>query len=480
MTIIPTPVRPLTTASSSARPVRRVRDRSVLSGSDHFRAAYPDFVKELVTARSYKREQLAKLRAMPRAGQHAHVRRLLRDGRLHRLYAYDALRKTGRLGTATPQSIEALATRCNVFAPVRDEHVVLRWIDKGSGRRWVHDFGPRRRMQQALVADILRYLHPLPRTQTLFNGGMPAAKLAVATAYREGLTHGVEVDFVDFYGSIRFDRLAELLRPLPATVVEHVVWDFAMRTDPGLTAVSGSTTAPTSSGSTGLSLGAATSPIVGELLIARLLAVAQLPRTISYADNLFVMSRSAAEVEARIHQIREGIASLDAGPLELREGYSGGYDLTRSFEFLKQEGHATAQGFRWQPAIQKIEQYMISAVDRELRPDQVSAAERRIRQWRRSYPEWVDGDAYEAEYLAALAARRFYADRNPANLSAAVHAVVVATTACAWSYPAGHFVPTEGDPTGEARARLLAEVEGWFTRASSRCPRPTTDRPTLL
>ncbi len=146
---------------------------------------------------------------------------------------------------------------------------------------------------------------------------MPEALEAIATAYRSGMTHGVEVDIVDFYGSIRPDRLAELLRPLPASVVEHVVWDVDLHGDAPV--VVGKTTVdPPSSASMGLSLGAATSPIVGERIVRELLAVARLPDTITYADNLFVLGRSEEEVDARIQTLMDSARQLEVGVLELR------------------------------------------------------------------------------------------------------------------------------------------------------------------
>jgi hypothetical protein len=330
-------------------------------------------------------------------------------------------------------------------------------------------------MQQALVAAILRKLHPSSRTQTLFAGGVPAARKAVATAYHEeGMRYGVEVDFVDFYGSIAPDGLAELLRPLPATVVEHVIWDVAMRDDPSLSVVVGNTAHPTLSAPSGLSLGASTSPVVGERVIARLLAVAQLPETITYADNLFVMARTEAEVRERIHRLGGSIAAASFGALRLREGFTYGYDLSRPFEFMKQEGRVRDRslmidaGIDWSPSEAKQDQYRISAVERRLTLAEIAAAERRVGQWRRSYPTWPDGDEREAEYLAGLAARRYYVESSPANLSSAIHAVVVAFHAAGGMSSYAELVPTEGDPSGERRQELLTELARWLDNAARR------------
>lgn len=428
-----------------------------------FRSAYPEFTAELTLLRQRRQKVLTALAEATVRERHSSVRRILRDRRLHLLYAYDALRRTGRLRGATPQIIEELATRFNPFAPVVDERVITRLIDKGSGRRWVQDFGPVRRMQQALVADVLRYLHPPLRGQKLFNGGMPTALNAVATAYADGFTHGVEVDFVNFYGSVRPEALAGLLRPLPTSVVEHVVWDQTMR-NPYNVVVVPSEAYPTPSTTAGLSLGAATSPIVGEKIIAHLLTVAQLEDTITYADNLFILGRSEAEVTARIHLIKEGVANLDVGVLGLRFARKSNFELTVPFEFVKAQGEARDGRVVWRPGAAKINQYQASATD-FLPATEIEAAERRVSQWRRSYAGWDEGDAHEAEYLAALKVRRFYLDADPAHLSAAVHAIVVAYLAWGRRREMIEFIPTEGDVRGNHRERLLGEIERWIDAA---------------
>lgn len=431
---------------------------------ERFRATYPEMIEKIVSLRPYRVRQLDRLSDASLAQQRDLVRRMLRDGRLHTFYAYEALRRSNGLTRATPETISSLATSFNAFAPIH-EHAELRLVEKGSGRRWVHDFGPRRRMHQALVADILRQLHPPLRTQMLFNGGMPAALQAVATAYREGMTHGVEVDIVGFYGSISHERLAGLLRPLPPSVVDHVVWDFALRGAPSVGVVGVDASAPTLSSSTGLSLGAGTSPIVGERIISALLAAAQLPETITYADNLFVMGRSEAEVATRLDTIRESAALLDVGALRLSEGDTAGYSLSRPFGFLKREGDTSSGEIIWRPAQSKLNQFRVSAIERSLEIEEIAAVERRVRHWRRSYGQWPEGDVQEAEYLAGLAARRFYADSNASNRTAAVHAITIAFIAAGQLREVAEFVPTEGDPGGQRRNELLNELHRWLQQA---------------
>ncbi len=457
MTIITTPRRPL--------PLMPLQSRNPLP-YERFRAAYPDFIATIRENERYQKRMLAALGASAPRERHAMVRQVLRDRRLHLVYAYHTIRRMGQLGTATPASINALAIGCNVFVPTRGERVITREVIKGSGRRFVQDFGPRRRMHQALVADVLRQLHPLPKSQTLFNGGMPMAQAAIATAYRQAqMTHGVEVDLIGFYGSIKPSRLAEYLRPLPTSVVEYVVWDTPMRDDPSVHAVVGTMPAPTSSPPAGLSLGSATSPIVGELIVNLLLASANEQDTITYADNLFVMGRSEREVDVRIDRIREGVASLEVGALELRVGYSAGHDLHRPFEFLKHEGVAQDGHFIWRPGQVKQMQHRIGGSDYQLNDEAIAAAERKVRHWRRSYPQWPEGDAEEAVHLAELAVRRFYQNGDPSNRTAAVHAIIVAWLAEGNARALAEYVPQPAKVPENRYNDLVFELARWAETA---------------
>lgn len=98
---------------------------------------------------------------------------------------------------------------------------------------------------------------------------------------------------------------------------------------------------------------------------------------------------------------------------------------------------------------------------------EIDAVADRIRHWRRSYENWRDGDRQEADFLAGLASRRYYIDSNAANLSAAVHAIVVAHIATGGLTPIQMLIPPEGDETGIKRDVLIAEVDAWLANAVS-------------
>lgn len=377
--------------------------------------------------RLYRDNELAKLAALRGPKQRDRIRKLLRCRRLALLYAYEAVRRVHRLQAATPASIRALADRCNPFSPSH-EPVQRLSVRKGMRDRFVQNFGPLKRMHQLLVADVLAKTHPPRPEQYLFNGGMPKALGAIEAAFRDGYTHAVEIDFVDFYGGVRLPGLAELLHPLPASVVENVVWDHTSRRGPSDDiAVPQSEGHPSLSGLVGLSLGAATSSVVGERIIGLLLDTAQPGEMVTYADNVLVLGRGAEDVEARAEHLREQASRLEAGPLRPRIGRVAGFrDRSGGVEFTKQWGQAIRHRLNWSPEGNKQAEHRIADITTRLTLEEIAEAERKVIQWRRSYPLWRTGDRWMNERLAELAAVRYYQAAQPEHLTAAQHAVIIA------------------------------------------------------
>lgn len=441
------------------RPTRRLP----LTDYHRFLVRHRDFVDEIDTARRRSDERLSRLRQLPRSEQRSRVRKLLVDRGIHKVFAFQAIRKAGRLAKAEPEEIIALAETFDAFTPVQDEIYITRPVSRQGRRvRFVQDFGPKRRMHQSLVDRILRELHPPLDCQKLFRGGMPMARRAIEAAVANGNVFGAEVDFVGFYPSIRPEVLPELLRPLPASVVRAVVWDdVVVRPSGALIAFPIDTT---SSPFSGLSLGSACSPIVGERIIAELLGAAQISDVVTFADNLFVYGRSTEDVRAKIKTLRDTVRNHPVGGLELSIPEEGGlHDLSLHFEFAQQAGVLRDGQIEWSPGSRKLSQFQISEAANLSLPE-IDAAERSVVHWRRAYPDWHEGDAFAAEYRAALAVRRSYLNRNPMFLREARDAVIIAyheRKRVEPNFPGGvvHFIPTEGDVLGDGYGRLLAELE---------------------
>jgi len=408
------------------RPSRRTSDTQRPSGYNEFRARHPEFIERIRLLREQRDRKLARLATMPARQQRSEVRRLLRLRSLHLLYAFEAMKAKRQLLDATPDDITALSGSCDPFNRSA-ELIQTLFVRRGRRTRIVQDFGPQRRMHQLLVSDLLRTLHPPRQDQFLLKGGMPMALQAVEAAFREGYTHAVEVDLIDFYGGLRSPGLAELLRPLPGAVTDHVIWDMSARRSSDDTVSASSMIHPTASGLVGLSLGAATSPVVGEIIIRHLLDTAQMGQVVTYADNILVLGRGMEDAAMRAEHLREVASVVEAGPLALRVGRPVGFRDQRSYvEFAGHRGRAIRHRLNWEPSERKQQEHRIADENSMLSADEIARAERKVSHCRRAYPMWRTADRWEAQRLAELAAVRYYLDARPEHLTDAQHKLAIA------------------------------------------------------
>lgn len=426
------------------KPRRRIVEQQPAEPTDYelFSQQFPDFISQLQLLRKEWRSRLERLTHKTRTSQHHEVRKLIRSRHLFPLFAYEAIKRSRGLRNASPDTIDELAVQFDPFHPVENEGFATNNVGSSQVKeRLVHNFGRRRRMHQYAVSNILHYLHPPPENQKLFNGGMPIALEAIEAAYSNGATHGCEVDFIDFYGSVSQDGLAELMRPLASSLTQHVIWDNTLRSQrvsfgPSVS----SRSSPTPERPKGLSLGSATSPIVGEIIIAHLLAAAQIDDVVTYADNLFFFGRSEEEIEARIQRLRDcisldefGLSGLSFRTGEIRTLERGPPTLNgkesefatkalSSIEFAKHEGTRLRDSWEWSPSPQKLAEFQISTHDKVTVP-QIKKAIAKVSNWRRSYPNWPDGDKHEARHIAELKARLYLKERSALHLTEAATAI---------------------------------------------------------
>jgi len=428
-----------------------------------FASRYPEFIARVAALRRHRDREWARLSQSEGRDRRGRVRSLLASDSLHLLYAYEGTRKAGQLASSSPASIRGLAERCNPFQRC-DEPSTPVWARKNGRRRLVTSFGPAKRGRQTLVADVLRRIHPPLEQQCLFRGGMPAAFRAVEAAYAKGFRYGVEVDFTDFYGSVGHEGLAELLRPLPERVVDHVVWDRdRSRHDVDAMAdmpVSMSWCYPALTRQRGIALGSACSPMVGERILAMLIAPADDCRVVAYADNILVLGRTREAVEAyfrTLQQRAEGFAGWRLRP-RMDAEYVRQLD-TDPFTFLHHDGRLVSGRFVWAPDRRKLDHYLTAEDDRVgLSLGEIDRAEASLVHWRRAYPNWPDGDRFELEQLAALAARRFYEQSSPLNRSRAAHALALSFFEHGGVRPLWELTPTGTCGAHEVRRLELLEV----------------------
>jgi len=405
-----------------------------------FAARDPGLVAEISILRAEWRQALSQLRGLGRRHQHSRVRQLLRSGRFGLFHAYRGVLKAKRIRHATRQSLEALAERLNPFNACY-ERVTRREIEQDGRSRTVDTFGPHKRALQHLVADVIRALHPPRANQFLFHGGIPAALVAVEAACARGLTHAVELDVEGFYRNIPAECLAGILRPLPEAVVEHVVWDLSLRVtgDDMPSVISVRRTAPPLNDTQGLSLGSASSPIVGEVIIGRLLAASEIdfgPDIITYADNLLVLGRSEQEAEARAEDLTALAFSPVFGSLRLREkdrghfllpaqSVGGGFSV--GVPFAGQFGQRDGNGmFTWEPTPERQARHWIAEQEDCPTLAEIERAQARVAAFHRAYPRWQDREIREADERARLSAARYLRAPTPEALAAAGRDLVLA------------------------------------------------------
>ncbi len=396
-------------------------------GYFYFARAFPDFMEEIRAMREHKRRVYERLQNASRPRQHEMARHILRHSNFQLVYAFETFRDLRRLINARPEAIRELAATFNPFDWIASDPIDNRTIMVGSRPREIISFGPKRRMHQKFVAEMLRHLHPPRDNQFLFNGGMPMAQQAIEAAITEGYEYGAELDFENFYNSVRPLECVELLRPLPNAVIENVIHDYGLRDQWSYTRLSVEhpdyDSPPAAlNGLTGLPLGSASSPIVAERVVAHFLADDLPGRVITYADNLFVLGRTMEEMNARKQALMESVSRSEVGPLRLREVNTS--RLRDGFTFLHQNAEVTDDGIRWSPDERKRDQYQVLRDDVTLSDDELTQLETKISYWRRAYPSWQDGDMWLLMRKMETAVLRYYRAGDVPHLVAAAQALV--------------------------------------------------------
>ena len=444
-----------------------------------FAYRFPAFVAHLRELKAQRKQAVDALKNLGRRDQRDKLRQLLHERPFAVYDAYRGVLKAGRIGNATPQSIEELSASLDPFSPTH-ERVEQRLITTNARQREVQSFGPRKRALQLFVADLIRAIHPPRANQYLFHGGIPAATTAVEAAYERGMTHAVELDVKAFYDSIPFAFLVGVLRPLPNAVVRHVVFDETIRVRPqsaSPTIIRRAMVPAPLNETQGIPLGAATSPIAGEMIVGQLLAAHEIdygPDIITYADNLLVFGRSEEEASARAEHLTDVAARPAYGSLRMRpkerghlltNGTSSGGGFSSGVIFAGQFGTVDASGiFSWEPAPDRRLQHQIA--DGEVCPtiEQIDKALRRVSSFHRAYPKWRDREQREARDRALLTSARYLRLSSPENLSVAIRDIALACLLNRRSVDIPELLPDYGRMYEGKRQRLMTEAQRFLER----------------
>lgn len=289
-------------------------------------------------------------------GNERHIRSLIRmyvlsfDVRLAALHAENQRRDRRRRKLASgvygedrrvpPAQVVSMATRLDMLAP-STEPVRAKRLAKRNGKfREVYQFGLEQKARQRVLRRVLSMLtsRKLMRCQFLLVGRHAALSAVAATAEARSHRFAAELDVANQFGSFDAGAVAEFLPELPAKSVGANLVPTRMTFDGRrLSSILEDHTRRNQMPQQGLLPGASTSPVVAEMLMARVLV--DLPweklsdvTIVTYADNILVLGPTKASVDDACECLTDAFAGSAVGSMRLES--RGVKSLRNGVEFL--------------------------------------------------------------------------------------------------------------------------------------------------
>lgn len=242
---------------------------------------------------------------------------------------------------------KALADQLSVFQPINE--AVLTWNKpkKGkSGTRPIMEFGPLHRAAQDMVKRVISVVFkPKPYQFDVAGRGRDDAIDRILKNESEGFHHGARLDVTNFFGSFKRQELYSLL-PLPKDVIDNVVMPITLNVK---SKTGGKSTKNTMTNTSelisagyienthisgcqkGLPQGSACSPIIAALLTGMIkLALPSNVRVVIFVDDIFVMAKTNAKLDAAKHALFSAFGKSPAGTFNLttsQENFKSGIDF---------------------------------------------------------------------------------------------------------------------------------------------------------
>jgi hypothetical protein len=374
-----------------------------------YRRDNPDFVTHILSYKARRAEALRRIGStVSRDKRRLLIRQFLSDSNFKLLYFFESAQAKGLLSQFLPAQMQhvadSLPANRHYFEAVYP--VNLR-SGEGMRRRTTYSFGPGKHALQRMVRDLLQELFPLPSERHFtVKGGVRAALQAVEGHVKLGFMFAIERDIAQFYPSVNVVELATLLRPLPFSVVMNVLAYL-----PGFV-WSGSNHSPDAVHDAPLPLGgllaqgSAASPIAAEILMADLLrGMPDNVRVVSYADNVLILGETLDSVTAANTALNMLVNEHSCGPLRLKPSDDFRNIPLNGLTFLGNDGEWIEGTIEWRPKRAVLEAVMERIENTSSEPSEIDATIRWLRNWRRGYPRWHDGDSEVALYIAQLGAR---------------------------------------------------------------------------
>lgn len=212
--------------------------------------------------------------------------------------------------------------------------------------RLIMDFGLENRALQQLVERPLMAQAGIEPHQFMFHGGRPRAVEVALDALAAGFNYVTEIDIRNFYPSVNGGFLHTAL-PLPPKITHKVIEACSLPIIPGnLIPLFGYGSAAEWEGDsdvfvstvlskarTGIPQGSGLSPLVGEIVLAPILAgLPDLGRWVSFADNILLMSKNKGDGLSMIKALGDALYASPAGPFEPKETFPIGQH--QEFDYL--------------------------------------------------------------------------------------------------------------------------------------------------
>ncbi|MGO1163285.1 reverse transcriptase domain-containing protein [Brucella sp. C7-11G] len=372
-----------------------------------YRDTNPEFVEAVLSAKLKKDRKLDQIAsAQSRDKKRFLILQFLNDFEIKKYYLFKSVQHKKRLDQFPPAEIENVARGLSAFQPFNEDVTPINLRSGNGRRRTTYSFGPRRHALQKMTADILKVIFPFPYAgHYTIHGGVRAALEAVSGHVSDGFKFAIERDIRQFYPSVNIERLAELLRPLPGSVVRNVL-AYRPRSQ-GLNfsiATSADNNAPLSPRGM-LAQGSAASPVAAEIIMADLL-MPSLPnvRVVAYADNVLILGETLDAVE-NANNILEDSANLHpCGPLGLKPPLQSHVVVGGGIEFLGSFGAYDGSSISWEPNDRAMS-HLIGTLGNATSDEQIRTTINWMTKWSRGYPLWDRdiAERYRIQLWAKLA-----------------------------------------------------------------------------
>ncbi len=131
-------------------------------------------------------------------------------------------------------------------------------------------------------------------------------------------------------------------------------------------------------------------------------------RVMSYADNVLILGETSDSVEAANTVLETLISEHPCGSLRLKPSQYIRNITVDGLTFLGNDGEWNGDGIDWEPKRAVLDEVLRRIEQAHLSEREIISTIRWLRNWRRGYPRWKNGQDQVELYVAQLGARLAY------------------------------------------------------------------------